>query len=760
VAISYVDKDSQDSAGAQSLTFTIPAGATTDDFMVAFVKQSENTGAQIWDDDGGGGNGWTREAYNRTTGGRDQETAIFWKVHDGSESDPTFTWDSGGTNEPMSGTLAVYRGVDIVTPFSDLAWEGSQNDANPPNPAVDIEFAGSWVVCFHAATHDDISTVAAPTGYSLRAQVWSGTSNDHRNHFVADSNGTTLSAGSYTPPDWQHSVLNNTPEYHTYSLVLNELDPIHITGGTGIAAFDWTDTNLTVTGDGFEATQNIGKVEYWDDEAGTTKSAVTIDSWSDTSIQFDPVQGSLGNNTAVFLVVTNLLGDVSRKVRVAVGIPSYFDAIKVINPDHLWELGASLNYNDTGTAFPVRHITSGVVGTQGYPATPICEDTTHAMLFDDVLNRREILDSASMNITISSTERTVAGWVQLGGIQQSVGAIWKEGGGVQNLAFLTGLGNVLMAQLADTAGTRDNVQAVCEFRLTADRPYHICLRYTHVETTKEMRLFVDGVEQPDALTDGNPMTLGTFDSHSGDVTWGDPDNNLETGGTDIAYTGQEDCLYSGWCTWSDNSAQTGALNKTTEIRDILFRRGAIPKYTIASDTESEMQSDLDTQLTDTEVEDWPLGIRIESPTGGGNIELTAKGITFSARTTEQLEWRGPGILTWIVDPTSELDESKIFSTGGGNITVKRISLFTIEGVVNGAEVRIYDDELVDPTNFDTELAGIEANVGTTFEYAHYGSSNDVIIQMIADGYKETKVSFTLGNANETLILIPIVDENI
>ena len=134
MAISFVDVNTQDQAGAQSLTFTIPAGAQADDFMVAFVKQSENTGQQTWDDDGGGGNGWTQLAYNRTTGGRDQETAVYWKIHTGSESNPTFTWNSGGTNEPMSGSLMVYRGVDTLTPFTDWGFIEAQNDANPPNP--------------------------------------------------------------------------------------------------------------------------------------------------------------------------------------------------------------------------------------------------------------------------------------------------------------------------------------------------------------------------------------------------------------------------------------------------------------------------------------------------------------------------------------------------------------------------------------------------------------------------------------------------
>lgn len=754
MAISFVGNSTpQDSAGAQSLTFTLPTHQT-DDFMVAFVKQSENTGAQVWDDDGGGGNGWTREAYNRSTGGRDQETAVYWKIAtSASESNPTFTWNSGGTNEPMSGSLLVYRGVDTTAPFSQLAFQWAQNDGNPPNPAVTADYDNSWVVCFHAATHDDISAIAAPTGFTMRSYIYGGSaghSADHRDHFTADI--SSISAGSYTPPDWQHTVSNTTPEYHTYTLCLNETQPIGIS--TAPSQIYWTDDNITVTGWGFGATQSTGKLEIWSDTTGTIKREQTIDSWSDTSIQFDAVQNGLPDNTTVYIVVTNASAEESGRKAINVGLLIYTDAVKALNPDHLWELNN--DYLDSGITGPSLAMTSGVVGTHGFVTTPICENNTHSLLFDSIDDRREITDSPNMNITISSKERTVSSWIQLGGIQQAMSVLWKEGGGVQNLAYLVGIGNVLMAQLADVAVSRDNVQAISDFRLTPDRPYHIVLRYTHLETPKEMRLFIDGVEQ--SVTDGNPMTLGIFDSHSGDVTWGDSDNSLETGGTDILYNGSNDCMYAHFASWSDNSDQTGALNKNTEIRDVLFRRGAIPKYTISTGTPTTMQADLDSQLEDTEVEDWPLGIRVEDRTGSGNLTLTANGITFDPRTTEHLEWRGLGTLTWIVGTGSEIDETKIFSPNNGSVTVQRPATLTIEGLINGSEVRIYDDN---GTNgfFGTELDGIETLSGTTRQYSHDGSTNDILVQMIATGYEEVLISYTISNSDQTLTVIPKPDIN-
>jgi hypothetical protein len=752
MAVSFIDVDTLDFAGAQSLSFTIPAGAITDDFMIAFVKQSENTGQQTWDDDGGGGNGWTREVYNRTTGGRDQETAIYWKIHTGSETNPTFTWNSGGINEQMSGSLLVYRGVDTLTPFSSITFLQAQNDANPPNPNVPVDTNNSWVMCFHAATHDDITTTAPPTGFTMRAEVWNGTADDHRNHFVADSNAAVIAVGTYSPPDWQHSVANTTPEYHTYSISLNEVQPIGIS--TYPAELSWGATGLVVTGFGFEATQNTGKVEYWSDVSGTIKQTQTIISWSDTSITFDSVQGSLSNNTSIYLVVTNDSGDVTPTKKTNVGLLPYQEVALQINPDHWWALDG--NYNDTGVGGATRNMTSGIVGTHPF-VSAIAEDAAQGMQFDDVLDRREIADSPFMNVTIDSAERTVGGWIQLGGIQQSMGAIWKEGGGIQNLAFIIGLGNVLMAQEADTAASRDNVQAVSEIKLAPDRPYHIVLRYSHTEPTKETRLFLDGIEQPLALTDGNPMTTGIFNSHSGDVTWGDPDNNLETGTTDIAYAGQEDCIYNHWFSWSDNSIQGGALNKTTEILDVLFKRGALPLYTIVSDTQANMQIALDA-LGAIEVGDYPIGIRIEAPSSGNDLTLIATGLTFNSRVSQNIEWRGAGILTWIVETGSDVDETKIFSATGGTFDIQRPASFTINGIINGAEVRIYDDDGIG-SDFGTELDGVESISGTTFIYSHNGVANGILVQMIHPAYVEIKIPFSLTSTDQILNLIPKLETN-
>lgn len=523
--------------------------------------------------------------------------------------------------------------------------------------------------------------------------------------------------GTLTNASGQFSVLSLESIWNYTYVFPPKIDSFNTTNG-----FNWGDTNLIISGSYFGSTQGTGKVEFWSDTSGTTKSTQSVDSWSATSIQIDSVQGSLSNNTYIYLVVTDDNSSVSNKLKVQVGIIPYSSLISYLYPDHYWKLDNS--YSDTGETGPARDMTSGVVGTQVMTTNTIADDSTYCVQFNDVLDRREIADSPNMNITIDSAERTVAGWIQLGGIQQSVGAIWKEGGSVQNLAFIVGIGNQLLAQGADTPGNAINAQAWSDFRLTSNRPYHICLRYSLTEDPKEFRLYVDGEEQTE--TSGNPLGTGSFNSHSGDVGWGDPDNTLETGGTDVAYAGQEDCKYSHWLTWSDNSAGTnaGALDKTTEIRDVLFRRGALPKYTISSGTQSAMQTALDV-YKDTEIPDWPLGFRIVKDTSD-NIELTADNITFNSRVTAQLEWRGSGTLTWVLINGSVLDSNRIFASNGGTITIVNAPPVTITvkdastGVaIQGARVLIEADsggDLTSGTDIISDLTDSNGEVSTNHRY--------------------------------------------
>ena len=697
--ITFVDSDTVDLAGGLAISITIPAGAQADDFMVAFVKQSENTGGQVWDDDGGGGNGWTRLAYNRTTGGRDQETAIYYKVHNGSESNPTFTWASGVTSEPMSGTLLVYRGVDTITPIQDWGFREAENDANPPNPGVNIGTTPATILVFHAATHDDISAVAAPTGYTLRTQVWSGANNDHRNHFTADLIGLG-STGSYTPPDWQHSVLNTTPEYHTYTLALQEPQPLGIQSVTP-QNFTYGST-VTLDGFGFEAVQGSGKVELWDDTSGTTKTVQTINSWADDQIEITTVQGSLPNDAVVYLVVTNDSADESAVFTVPVGIAPYSAVIANQAPDHNWPLNNSYDDIVGGNDMTVSPINGG----GSFITTPICEGSTHSWAAANA--RREAPNSNAMNGS-TTTNRLMGGWIRLRSIQAGLACLYEEGGGVNNIAFFTGLGNVLIAQMADTDD--DNVQAFSDFKLDVDRDYHIMFRFSYTDVTKEFRLYIDG--QLQSVTSGNPLTATDLDGHSGDISFGGPGGSLEVAGTDVLFNLNEDCLFAQWYTWSESKPESDILE--------LFRRGARPTVTITADTSANMQTALDA-IADTARPNAPLAVRIEQPTDSTSLSLDADNITFDPSISIEVEWRGSGTLTWTNLNGSNL--TKTYATVGGTVNIVNPALLTLTGLKNNTEVRVYE---AGTTN---EIAGEEIVTTGEFSASIQVSSVDIVVHAL------------------------------
>lgn len=749
MAISFIGVNTSDQAGALALSLVIPAAATTDDFMVAFVKQSENTTQRIWDDDGGGGNGWTQLDYNRTTGGRDQETSIYWKIHSGSESNPTFTWASGVTAEPMSGSLMVYRGTDLTNPIQDWAFMEAQNDANPPNPAVNVSSTPATIICFHAATHDDISAVSPPTGFALRSQVWSGTSNDHRNHFTADLIGLA-SAGSYTPPDWQHSNLNNTPEYHTYTLALQEPLLIAITD-QGDEQLDTGDTDELLDGFGFEATQGTGLVEIGDNAnyATATKVAQTINSWSDTQIDFDPVFTGFSDGV-LYLFVTNDNGDRSAGYPVNFGVLGVGSILQNIGFDIIHSFNNT--YADLQGVAAANSLTSS--GTFGFVAEPGARGTTHSWSPSTNASRIEMLDTTFTNITVTHTKREICGWIKLSSTNKNPVCIWEEGGGVNNLYFAFSAGNYLFFNVADSSNNF-KVQAYWDFPLSEDRWYNILGRFEGSAGIAGVEIWVDGIKGLVSAGD-LPITSTVMALHSGDYCYGDPDGNLDTGGTDIAYTNHVNARYSYWATASEFGG--GAPLTDTQRRVEVFEKCAPVTDSITSDTELNMQAAVDV-IAPFDYVDLPLPLKINKISGGGDLRIELDNVTFDDRCSIHVQWMGTSgqTLTIVNNGTSNTELAMCSTPYGGTVVIENPATLTISGVINGAELRIYDND--GAGNFGTELSGIEVNSGTSYTYAHSGAINDTVIQMLADGYEEVLLNFELSSQDQLVTLTPIIETN-
>ncbi len=198
MAITFVGAGSVFSGVAYAATPGLPAGITANDFLFAFCA-APDTSVGDWADDGGDGNGWTQLITNEETTGRDNETAIYYKVAGSSESAPTFSYD--GANDPLTSAILAFRGVDTTTPF-DVTYNNAnhyaffENDWTPTPPAITTVTNGAWVIVTASMGYSNISGFTAPTGYTERAE------NTGANRNMALATKEVASAGTETPGSW------------------------------------------------------------------------------------------------------------------------------------------------------------------------------------------------------------------------------------------------------------------------------------------------------------------------------------------------------------------------------------------------------------------------------------------------------------------------------------------------------------------------------------------------------------------------------
>ncbi len=734
MAISFIDSYySGHLENSNEIAMTIPGGAQADDVMIAYCHQSENTDQQNWDDDGGGGNGWTQLRDDRTTGGRDMETAIYYKVHSGSESNPTFTWDVSIT-EPMAGSMVVYRGVDTLYP-PKVTYKNAQNSGNPPNPMVQVDGDNSTVICIHSQTHDDVTESAAPTGFTMRVDGWINSTADHMNHYVADITG--INKSEYTPPDWQHTVANTTPEYHTYSISL--IEPITILIESDLTLNKFTSTDLTITGFGFGSSQGSGKLELWSDTDGTIKVEQSIDSWAADTIQFDMVQGGLSNDSFVYLVVTNDSSEESNQDKIFVGTQPYYSFVEQLNPDIYYRMQE--NWTDTmgnhdGAA------AGNTTGSPTYVTTPIVSSNTHSWRPDAIDTLHEINNSDYTNATGDRTMRFIGMWLQLDKIYLTPTAFWEEGGGVNNFYFAIGFGNSLIANGRDDG--QWGAQSYGDFKLSIDRPYFVMMRFEGSDYGNIFTMYVNGKRVKQDV--GELPNIKEMVGHSGGLCFNSPDQNLDTGGTDISYDGTEHGLFSDWMTFSDIGLVSTPMTDDTIYE--LFVRGVISEDTLEVDTEVNIQSALDT-ISPIDYADKPCGIEVKGLDGGGDLNLTMDNITFDSRMDLHIIWLGTSgeTLTITVNGTTNIDSNFCVSPNGGNIVILKPKSVTVTGAKDGSKIFILD------SSDDSEVDVIDSSSG---DWIFNTFIDTVEIIIIHDDYKIVrKLNYTIADGMN----IPIIQED-
>lgn len=101
------------------------------------------------------------------------------------------------------------------------------------------------------------------------------------------------------------------------------------------------------------------------------------------------------------------------------------------------------------------------------------------------------------------------------------------------------------------------------------------------------------------------------------------------------------------------------------------------------------------------------------------------------------------------------------ATSGGGINIPQPpKTLTISGLIDGCSISIFDNDDNDDQDLGTLLASDENLSGDVFTYDHNGTPNNVIIQMIADGFQEEWLEFSIDATNQNLTLRPTIEENI
>jgi hypothetical protein len=735
MAWSFIDstKASSNATTATSITCTMPSFSSGD---LAIITAYRDQDAGDWTTNTAG---WTRNISRRDQSGRDRSTAVFYKVLGSSEPNPVLQY-SNGISEEYSWMVHVFRSDKTLTQgnvLGDFQGIGNQNNPSPPTPSVTLTQDNSLIVCVAIVTHGDITSVSGPTGFTMADSLF-GSSQVYKQQMLAyDLDGG--SAGVKTLGTWNNNFSNTRGEYTSYALTFTQDAAVQVTA-IDDGRVDAGDTNQVITGSGFKTQNGTSRIDIGDsaDYATATKVQQTsIDSWADTSIQFDANISSFSNGT-LYLWVTNRDGDRSDAFEFAKGLPDYSQFVKQTGPDIYHRFNNS--YADDVGFFPANGQASS--GSFGFVTTPITRNNTHSWKINDDLSRIEMADTAFTNVTVTHTRREIGGWIRLDRVHQPPSGIWEEGGGVNNLYIVVGFGNRLLVNVADSSNGF-KAQAFSDFKLAVNRDYHVLMRMEGTGGINGIECYIDGVLQSSAAV-GTPLGSAIMATHSGDFCYGRPDSNLDTGGTDIQYPGATGTLYSDWVTYSEYGG--GAPMLGTERRFNLFEMGARANVTISAGTQSAMQTQLDA-LASTMQPDKPLCILVETPTSGSDLTLEANNVTFDPRASIHVQWSSPGTLTWKNLNGSNASISSV--SNNGTIDIQTPSILSLTGIQAGTEVRIYS------AGTTTELAGQEVVNSGSFSASI--EVNSVDVRLLSLGFQNLVIRAVDTTADTSIPVQQLID---
>lgn len=424
---------------------------------------------------------------------------------------------------------------------------------------------------------------------------------------------------------------------------------------------------------------------------------------------------------------------------------AYRDDITALNPDHFWPLEADSN-DDVGSI-------NGTNTSIAFTATACCEDATNAAQTNAVGDR--IAFTTSTDIDGALDRKAVCGWLRVSQIQGPPKSIWREGTTGNQFNIVMWAGNVVMLDIVSGSTV---LQVTSDQIFQPGRNYHITAIFEGTGFADRTALYIDGVEQTGTTDAGSLTQIAARTA----AQMADPSGSTEVGNATVLLNSPVNGNYNFWATWSG----ADAVLTDTEIREELFEKGALASQTITSDTEANMQTDLDT-YADTARGDEPLNFRVEAVTGDGDFTLTADNITHDPLASIHVQYMGTGTLTWVNENGSN---ASIGSTpNGGTINFVEAVPLTItvrdasdSSVIENARV-LMEADTGGPLSAGTDILTGITNASGQLTGALQYSADQPVTGRVRKGtstplYKTGAIAGTITTAGIDLTIFMVPDE--
>jgi hypothetical protein len=197
------------SASTGSITPALPAGTVAGDFAVLVVSgRPSDTSLPATPA------GWTlRTAAFEDVSSADLRLMTFYRVLAVGDANPVVTLPASwvGSSAGMSGQIAVWRGVDPLTPFdgADTTTDVNPDDVFTP-PAITTATTGATVVSAVATSDDNAVRLLTAAGFAARMSGAAYDTTVGGDHSVALADKLQLLPAAVGMPQWEQSV--NKPD--------------------------------------------------------------------------------------------------------------------------------------------------------------------------------------------------------------------------------------------------------------------------------------------------------------------------------------------------------------------------------------------------------------------------------------------------------------------------------------------------------------------------------------------------------------------